>query len=825
MSLRDYERKRRFTSTPEPSAGSGGRGGHRPIFVVQLHHARARHYDFRLEVDGALKSWAVPKGPSLRPSDKRLAVEVEDHPLAYADFEGDIPEGEYGAGTVTIFDRGAWSAENDPASAIAAGELDFSLYGTRLKGRWKLVRTRRQGTQRQWLLIKRDDGYARNADADELLAEKPAKRARSPSAHARNGDGTWRKRAQALAGARARPFSAGFKPQLATLRAAAPAGDGWLHEVKWDGYRMLADLDHRKVKLRSRNDLDWTTDFPDIAAAIESLPVSQGRFDGELVALDRNGRSDFAALQRTLKGVSTAPLRYLLFDLPGLADIDLAHVALIERKTLLESLLAHDESGALAFSSHIIGHGPEVFEASGKQGLEGIISKRVDARYSQHRSGAWVKVKHETTDEFVIVGHTVPKGSRIGFGSLLMARSENGVLHYAGRVGTGYSDNDLRGLSKRLAALRDDRQAVSLPSHIPFSVRSVRWVKPELVAEVAFRGVGSEGLLRQAGFVRVRDDKTPEDLGVASTRKSKKPAPEKNRQQRSARSAPGVTITHPERRMFAGAPYTKADVADYYRAVADYLLPELTGRPVSLLRCPQGARGECFFQKHHAGTLGDAVHSVRLKEKDGTAADYICIDDLDGLLDLVQMNVIEFHPWGSHADDPERPDRLVFDLDPAPGIAWDDIVSAARDVRARLHEAGLDSFVRLSGGKGLHVVAPIRRGPDWETVRDFCEAFAQAMVMQKPATYVATMSKAKRRGRIFIDWLRNGRGATSVTGWSLRARPGAPVAMPLRWEELGAVDRSATYDLMRAKRRAASLRRDPWEDVRTSKQALPEFGE
>lgn len=535
-SLREYARKRRFEATPEPAGRRAPRRGARPIFVVQLHHARARHYDFRLEVGGVLKSWAVPKGPSLRPQDKRLAVQVEDHPLAYAGFEGDIPKGQYGAGRVVIFDRGTWSADGDPAQALAEGKLDLTLRGERLRGDWTLLRTRMAGGRPHWLLIKRDDGYARDAEADDLLDAAPARgastrgrsslaraaaarstgasaarRPRSPRAQA--GDAIWRKAALALDGARDRPLPAGFKPQLASLRTAAPDGEGWLHEVKWDGYRMLADLDDGRVRLRSRNDLDWTPDFPAIARALETLPVSAARFDGELVALDGDGRSDFTALQRTLEGSAEAPLRYLLFDLPAIAGVDLTGVALIERKRLLEALLAHDESEALAFSAHLLGHGPQVFEGSRRQGLEGIVSKRVDAPYVQHRSDTWLKVKHHLSDEFVVVGYTAPKRSRIGFGSLLMAEPAGDGLRYAGRVGTGFDNAALQALTGRLERLQRDNAVVELPAHVPFSARGVRWVEPVLVAEVAFRGRGKEGLLRQASFLRLREDKSAEDLG------------------------------------------------------------------------------------------------------------------------------------------------------------------------------------------------------------------------------------------------------------------------------------------------------------------------
>jgi bifunctional non-homologous end joining protein LigD len=818
MSLRDYARKRRFDQTPEPDADARGRRGHRPVFVVQLHHASVRHYDFRLEIDGALKSWAVPKGPSLRVGEKRLAVEVEDHPLAYADFEGDIPEGHYGAGHVDVFDHGVWSCDGDPLQALAAGKIDFVLHGDRLGGGWKLVRTAKPASKPQWLLIKRDDGHAADMEADDMVEAptpkgwkgrrpsgparpkqptKAAKAARrtaagksSPRKSSRSGRRVdWRARAQALDGARPLRGGTAIDPQLATLREAPPAGDGWLHELKWDGYRLLARIDGGRATLRSRNGLDWTADYPEIVDALESLGVDEASLDGELIALDAKGRNCFSALQRTIEGSASATLRYVVFDLPTLAGIDLAGTRLEARKALLESLLAgSDPGGALAYSQHIVGHGAQVFAASRTQDMEGIISKAVDAHYRPGRSSTWLKIKHAQSDEFVIVGYTAPKRSRVGFGSLLLATRERGRLKYVGRVGTGFDDAMLRQLGKRLKALARKEPGVVLPAHVAFAPRDVTWVQPRLVAEVAFRGWAKEGLLRQASFQRIRDDKEVDDVGDQDTPR----------------------LSSPDKLVYPADGITKQQVADYYAAVASRLLPEVERRPLSLLRCPDGLKGQCFFQKHHADSLGDGVHAVGIRQKDGSDEDYVYIDDIEGLLDLVQMNTLELHPWGSRIEDVERPDRLVFDLDPGEGVTWAAIKAGARDVRDRLEEIGLESFLRLSGGKGVHVVVPIAPGPDWTEVKAFCEAFADAMASQAPDKYVATASKAKRGGVIFIDWLRNGRGATSVASWSLRARAGAGVAMPLRWDELGRTRSGADYPLARALRRAASLRKDPW---------------
>lgn len=830
MSLRDYARKRRFDATPEPSGEAAGarraRGG--PVFVVQLHHARARHYDFRLEVDGALKSWAVPKGPSMRAGERRLAVQVEDHPLAYASFEGDIPEGQYGAGHVALFDQGTWVPEGDALEGIAAGKLDFELRGGRLKGRFSLVRTAKSARQPQWLLIKRSDRHARDIDADALLetAPEPVRNGRGARAAGRGSvrkdDAAskrttraraaalddWRSRAMAVPGAKARRMPRAIEPQLATLRTRPPTGTQWLHEVKWDGYRLLVYRDDA-VELCSRNQLPWSHRVPHLVEAISSLPVREAILDGELVAVDAHGRSDFALLQRQLERRETAGLRLVAFDLLYIDGVDLRDAAQRERRNLLSDLLTVAASPALAFSAHVEGDAAAVLAASAEGGLEGIVCKRADAPYRSGRHESWIKLKHVADESFLVVGYTPPRNSRHGFGSLLLAQAGADGLEYVGRVGSGFSDEALVAIERRLSALRADEAAVELPAHVPFPLRSVRWVRPGLAVDVHTRGRGKEGLIRQASFVRLR-----EDMGgsQATARTRARSGQEAKMQQ--------ARLSSPDRVVYPDAGFTKQDVADYYKAVERWLLPELVNRPLSLLRCPGGIQGECFFQKHHADSLGAGVHAVTLRESGGEG-EYIYVRDIKGILSLVQMNTIEFHPWGAKRSSPEKPDRLVFDLDPGDDIPWSEMVRAARDVRDRLAEVGLRSWPRLSGGKGIHVCVPIRPGPDWETVKGFCEAFSKAMVAQSPMRYVATASKQARRGRIFIDWLRNGRGATSVAGWVLRARAGAPVAMPLRWEELSKVTSAGQYDLARAKQRASRLRKDPWEGYATMRQALP----
>lgn len=852
--LDHYRDKRRLGATPEPAPGGRRRRrGEAPIFVVQLHHARRRHYDFRLEIDGALKSWAVPRGPSLRPADKRLAVEVEDHPLDYADFAGEIPKGHYGAGQVALFDRGNWTPSGDPAKALAAGKLEFELHGERLAGRWKLVRTRPKGGKPQWLLMKAEDAHAADLEADDLLDVPPA-RSRASAARTAGGVGraagtrgtvpgnaVWAKRALALPGAARLADGAGeVAPQLATARSAPPTGSDWLHEVKWDGYRMLARLRDGAVALRSRNGLDWTGEFPAIAAALEALPATDADLDGELIALDERGRSDFGALQAAIKRGRIGDLRYVLFDLPTLARVDLRATPLRERKALLRELLEAVDNPRLVYSSHGVGNGPEAFAASREAGLEGIISKRADAGYTSHRTDDWLKLRHHRGEDYMVVGYTAPRGSRTGFGALLLAcREDDGALRYVGRVGSGFDEATLRELHARLETIATDQPAVDLPAHTPLRERDVTWVRPEVMVEVAFRGWGREGLLRQASFLRVRDDKAPVAALARRPPPARSPQPGSHGRCRAARqpatraaaaratapsrSAPAPRISSADRIVYAGAGISKGDVADYHRAVAEWMLPGIAGRPLSLLRCPDGVGGECFFQKHFAESLGAHVDAVALAEKGGGRARYIAVHDLDGLLELVQMNALEFHPWGATAEDLEHPDVLVFDLDPGPGVGWDAMLAAAREVRDRLAEVGLQSFARLSGGKGVHVVLPVAPVHGWNQAKGFCESFAKTMAQVAPKRFVANASKAQRRGRIFIDWLRNGRGATSVASWSLRARPGAGVAMPLRWNELGRASSGDHYDLTAARNRAARLKSDPWEGWEQARdQLLPE---
>ncbi|WP_448099270.1 DNA ligase D [Luteibacter yeojuensis] len=846
MSLQDYRRKRNFAKTREPAPDDSATGSGRAIFVVQLHHASRRHFDFRLQVGDVLRSWAVPKGPSYDPRVKRLAVEVEDHPVSYANFEGDIEEG-YGKGHVDLFDRGVWATRGDAEAQISKGHLTFELFGKRLKGEWHLVRGAKKERQPAWFLIKADDAYAGDVEADDLLdakmrestrraattpglraaAKKSTSRKKAPPKARKVPAATLAKVAATLVGARkAKASSEFFAPQLARLRESPPQGDGWLHEVKWDGYRILTGVARGKAMLWSRNALPWNDRVPEIVGAIESLGLDGLRLDGELIALDAQGRSDFNALQRTLSGEAQAPLVYMLFDLPYLEGYDLTRVALSDRKALLERLLAHAPAH-LAYSGHNVGHGDDVFAMAMEQKLEGIISKRVDGGYHAGRSDDWQKIKRLESDEFAVVGYTPAKGSRLAFGSLLLARPDaNGGWTYAGRVGTGFTDEMLRSLGETLTRGGAKKPTVKIDQVDP-TLRHALWVPPTAVAEVYYRGIGNQNLLRQPSLKTLRVDKSPADLrdsDRAAPKSIKKVSKAKAGQPSAKASADAIVITHPDRMVFPDDGITKQDVVDYYRAVMPWMLPAIADRPTSTIRCPGGVGSPCFFQKHVMAGL-EHVGTAKLKEETGAQAVYLYPRDEAGLIELVQFGAVEFHPWGSHVGSPDVADRVVFDLDPGENVDWHRVVAAARMVRGFLEQLGLVSFLRTTGGKGLHVVVPLNPGADWAAVKTFARGFAESLAALHPLEFVATATKRFRRGKIYVDYLRNGRGATAVASYSLRSRPGAPVAVPLRWEELGRVKSGNAFDLRSVPKRLARLRKDPWGGIDDIRQDLASVNE
>ncbi len=874
MSLAHYRRKRSFDSTREPEPGKRPPRGQRPIFVVQLHHASRRHYDFRLQVGDALKSWAVPKGPSYDPSVKRMAVEVEDHPVDYAGFEGEIPKGQYGGGHVARFDQGVWSTEHDVEEQLAKGHLRFELFGSKLKGGWHLVRSGKPARQPQWLLFKEKDEHASTLEADDLLADvspPPAddlkragagkankKRLATVPAPRKGRRKDWARKAMALTGAKKAKAPGGpFEPQLAKLGDAPPGGAQWIHELKWDGYRILATAAEGQVQLWSRNALDWTAKLPDIREAIEHLGLESLALDGELIA-GTGSREDFNLLQSTLSGERQGKLAFVLFDLLHINGVDIADAPLLERKALLQELLA-DAPAHLAFSSHIEGDGEAAYELAGKRDFEGIISKRADRPYRGGRGDDWRKTKQLASDEFAVVGYTAPKGSRTGFGSLLLAKPdpEHGWL-YVGRVGSGFNDELMRQVTAKLTRGGGKKPTAHVGT-TDTDLRTANWFAPRFVVEVFYRGIGRQQLLRQPSLKTLRPDKDVADLADsdrtpiketepvdvekatrsrpakkttarAATKKASKAATAtkatkaKKAAEPAAARKRGATddlpkLSSPTKVLFPDDRITKQQVWDYYLAVADHLLPEITGRPLSVIRCPSGTGRPCFFQKHLTAGL-ERVSTAKLKEESGTAANYLVVEDLAGLMELVQFNALEFHPWGSHAAEPDRADRVVFDLDPGEGVPFAEVKKAAVDIRKLLEQLELQSFVRASGGKGLHVVVPLSPGCDWDLTKRFAHSFADALARSEPDRFLATATKRLRNKRIFVDYLRNGRGATAVASYSLRARPGAPVAMPLSWSELSKLKRPDAFTLKEVPARLRRRRKDPWDGIDKVRQNL-----
>ena len=781
--LSTYNAKRDFAKTAEPRGTLAP--GHGNRFMVQKHDATRLHWDLRLEVDGVMKSWAVTRGPSLNPDDKRLAVQTEDHPLSYSDFEGTIPKGEYGGGTVMLWDDGTWAPiAGKSAKDLEDGHLHFILDGERMRGEWLLIRLKPRGKERHvnWLLRKIDDEYAGGSDDLVDGAVTSVKTGRTMQAIAKGGKGrelaSWKKLRTAATHrsptkpAKAHKLPAFHPPQLCTLVDSVPTGSGWIHEVKYDGYRALVAVAGGNAKVFTRSGLDWTGKFPGIAEAAASLPVGSALIDGEIVAF-KGGKPDFSTLKEAIS--TGGEMTLFAFDLLELDGEKLARLPNVQRKERLRPLLDGADA-RLQFAEHIVDEGEKLFQTMCHEGYEGIVSKRADAAYAGKRTQHWLKIKCLHRQEFVIVGWTPSDKSR-GFRSLLLGVNEGGKVRYAGKVGTGFTQESMNDLRTKLDALARKTPAVDAPKA---AVRGARWATPKLVAEIAFAEVTPDGVLRHSSFLGLRGDKEAKKV----VEEKPKPAP---------KPTSSVTITHSERLIFPDSPVTKGDLAAFYEALAPVILPFAAHRPISLVRCPQGRGKHCFFQKHDAGSFGDHVKHVKIKEKDGSVEPYLYVDDADGLVQCVQMGTIEFHGWGSSVGDVEKPDRLVFDLDPDEGLGFDAVKKAAVDLKGHLAEIGLVSFAMLSGGKGVHVVVPLTPEAKWPAVKDFADRFSQALAQAEPDRFVATMSKAKRKGRIFIDWLRNQRGSTAVMPYTARARSGAPVAVPVTWAELEGIDTAARW--------------------------------
>jgi bifunctional non-homologous end joining protein LigD len=802
--LHAYRAKRNFSITPEPRPGADAHAG-AMRFVIQKHWASRLHYDFRLEFDGALKSWAVPKGPSYDPAVKRMAVQVEDHPLEYADFEGNIPEGEYGGGKVIVWDKGHWQPLNDPHSGFERGELKFILHGHKLHGAWVLVRMKNKGEkQTAWLLIKEKDGFVKPEAQYSVVDALPDSVGNLPMP----SDAPAATTTQGVTAA----LPPTLAPQLATLVEKAPLdASEWSFEVKFDGYRMLTRVEGESLQLWTRNGNDWTAKLPSLHAQLVALHLPDGWYDGEIVVHDEAGRPDFGLLQQAFDGQDTHDIVYFLFDLPFFDGRDLRDVPLERRRAILKSVLPENGGGAVRFSESFDGTPDDIVAAACQIGLEGIIGKRRDGAYVSRRSRDWIKLKCGQRQEFVIAGYTDPQGTRSGFGSLLLGYHDaDGTLRYAGNVGSGFDERDLRELTPRLHQLRTETSPFppnSVPGH------KHHWVQPILVAEVGFAEWTRGGSIRHAVFHGLRSDKPSEQI----ERERAMPLPEQL-PALAVKLPQSLKVTHPERMVDAQSGVTKIELLRYYALVGELMMLHLKQRPAALLRATQGVGGELFFQKHVDSDQMDGVRQLD-RALDPDHPSMVEISNATGILSAAQWNVIEFHTQNARSTAYETPDRIVFDLDPGQGVDWRAMQTAALTVRGFLETIGLAAFLKTSGGKGLHIVVPLRPAHDWDTVKQFSQEVVRHLASTIPDRFAFKSGPRNRVGRIFVDYLRNGRGATTACAWSARARPGLGISVPLGWEELDAVHSGDQWSV-----RSAHTRLDqgnaPWSAYARSARKL-----
>ena len=856
--LDDYNRMRDFSATSEPAAVKrrvrSKATEHALQFCIQKHDASHLHYDFRLELDGALKSWAVPKGPSLDPKVKRLAVHVEDHPLDYATFEGSIPEGHYGAGDVIVWDRGVWIPQEDPAKAYAKGKLKFELQGEKLSGIWNLVRTHMPGKKENWFLIKHQDSAARpqddydvlSAEPDSVLSERtliskpklaaeqarPVKRA--PAKPRKAASGT-------LTGARKAKLPAQLKPELATLFDSAPEGQ-WSYEIKFDGYRIMARIDHDQVQLFTRNGHDWTHKLPQQAQALAELGLESAWLDGEVVVTNERGVPDFQALQNAFEAGRSGSIMYYLFDMPYLNGVDLREVPVEERRAALSTVLGGHEQPLLRFSEAFDEMADALLNSACQMQMEGLIGKRLGSPYVSRRSSDWIKLKCKHRQEFVVVGYTDPKGARSAFGALLLGLHDrdSGELRYAGKVGTGFNETTLKSILAQLKPLQVKNAAVVNPPS-GFEAKGVHWLKPKLLAEVAFAEMTKDGSVRHAVFHGLRNDKpakaiTEERAKLVKTSakatpskkaaSSKKAAESKKATEpKKAEAAPSqlglasgkVRITHPDRVIDAVSGTTKMQLAEYYASVAEWILPQLKDRPVALVRAPDGIAGELFFQKN-AERL--AIPGITTLDKDVTGQPVMLINNAEALIGAVQMSTVELHTWNATTVDLEKPDRFVLDLDPDPALPWKSMVEATALTLTVLDELGLKAFLKTSGGKGIHLVVPLTRKHGWDEVKDFSHAIVSHMANLLPERFSAVSGPKNRVGRIFIDYLRNGLGATTICAYAARTREGLPVSVPLFREEVGEIKGGNQWNISNVHERLNEVGDEPWADLKKTRQSI-----
>jgi bifunctional non-homologous end joining protein LigD len=877
--LARYRSIRNFHVTREPSGGELRHA--KPAaadafpFVIQKHAATRLHYDFRLGWNGVLKSWAVTKGPSYVPGDKRLAVQVEDHPMEYGGFEGIIPKGQYGGGTVMVWDHGTWEAHGDVDEGLAKGSLKFSLHGEKLKGKWALIRMGGRAANESkpnWLLIKEHDEYERGPGDVPITEEAPdsASTGRKMDEIARAEDRVWqsnrvekgaptpvaanekhgettapkparrrqtRNLSRELARAPGEALPKFISPQLASITKAPPVGKNWVHELKLDGYRIEARLDGKKssVQLLTRTGLDWTHRMKALVQAVGELPVETALLDGEVVVLDADGTTSFANLQAAFQEQTKHTLTYFVFDLLHLNGHNLRELPLLERKKLLAEVMSgEDPEGNLRISEHLVGDAGEIFSNACKLGAEGIISKLGDGKYCPGRGGNWLKLKCNQEQEFVIGGFTLPSNDIHGVGALILGYYHDDKLIYAGRTGTGFTQKTHGMLRDKLDKLH---RASSPFEKLPVGVsRGVIWVKPELVAQVSFSTWTADNIVRQAAFKGLREDKPAQTVQRESADADGKQAPHKPPAKaavpanRGANAAGAddlpVRLSHPDKVLDETSGVTKRQLAEYYLAVSDVMLPFVADRPLTIVRCPDGSGKQCFYQKHKNKMLSGSFGSIDIVDKkSGKPEPYITLSTREALVELAQMGVLEVHPWGSCNAHLEQPDRLILDLDPDESLAWKTVAASALEVRKRLDALGLKSFVKTTGGKGLHVVAPILPEHHWPEVKQFAHNFVLAMERTAPSQFLTKMTKAARAGKIYLDYLRNERGSTAVAPYSPRARAGLPVALPLTWNELKSdhPPRFRVSDLPQWRKR---LSRDPWKEMLKLRQRLviPESG-
>ena len=845
--LDDYNRMRDFSATSEPAAKRSGKKAakdHALQFCIQKHDASRLHYDFRLELDGVLKSWAVPKGPSLDPKVKRLAVHVEDHPIDYATFEGSIPEGHYGAGDVIVWDRGVWIPQEDPAKAYAKGKLKFELQGEKLGGLWNLVRTHMPGKQEQWFLIKHQDSAAKpESDYDVVAAEpdsvlsdrtivaKKSKAADKPKPIKKPARKVAEKKLSAqLTGAHKAALPDLIKPELATLVEKAPDGE-WSYEIKFDGYRIMARIDHGEVKLFTRNGHDWTQKLPKQAEALASLQLESAWLDGEMVVANEQGVPDFQALQNAFDTGRSGNVLYCVFDMPYLNGVDLREVPVEERRVALATVLKPNENPLLRFSDAFAEEPDALLNSACQMQMEGLIGKRLGSPYVSRRSSDWIKLKCKHRQEFVVVGYTDPKGARNAFGALLLGLHDrdSGELRYAGKVGTGFNETTLESIYEQLKPLQTKKPSVVNPPS-GFDAKGVHWLKPVLLAEIAFAEMTKEGSVRHAVFHGLRDDKPAEDITEERPKVVKKSTAEKpvtRQRNASEKAAPApsqlglgegkVRITHPDRIIDASSGTTKVQLAEYYAGVAEWILPELKDRPVALVRAPDGIAGELFFQKN-AERL--AIPGITTLDKELTGQPIMIINSAEALIGAVQMSAVELHTWNATSDNLDKPDRFVLDLDPDPALPWKSMVEATQLTLSVLDELGLRAFLKTSGGKGIHLVVPLTRKLGWDEVKDFSHAIVSHMAKLLPERFSAVSGPKNRVGRIFIDYLRNGLGATTICAYAARTREGLPVSVPIFREEVAGLKGGNQWNVHNVHERLAEVGDEPWADLKKTKQAI-----